>query len=126
MASAHVFECQIRDTEQHYSTDDPAGDDQYTVVEDTLHSPRENDLRDADAITIYVDDTHDNTFTIGVETTAADDDDWTGVVQAASADGQDNARHSVAGPAGKLRCRFDAAGTAPTSGRCRVVVYAWP
>lgn len=118
-SETRVFECEVRDTQSHASTDDPSGDDQYTVVEDSLHP---NTMDNYDKITVYVDDTHDNTFDTTIQTTAENDTDWSAAINEGTASGGSNAKFTIDGPVGRLRLSFSAAGTAPTSGRCRVTV----
>lgn len=114
-----VFEAQIRDTAQHYSTDDPSGDDQFTVATDTLHP---HTLDSYERIAVYVDDTHDNTFDTTIQSTTEADRDWTAGIDETTLTGGTNAKASIDGPVGRLRLAFGAPGTAPTDGRIRVTV----
>lgn len=116
-----VFEAEVRDAQQHYSTDDPSNDAQYTVTENTLHPAT---LTNYDRLTVYVDDTHDNTFDISIETTAAEDTDWSAAISEATASGGTNSKFELTGPVGRLRVLMATPGTAPTSGRTRVTVHA--
>lgn len=116
-SETRIFECEVRDTQSHTSDEDPNADAEFTVNTDSLHP---NTMDNYDHITVYVDDTHDNTFDITVQTTAEDDTDWSAVIDEGTASGGTNSKFELQGPVGRARLSFTAAGTAPNSGRCRV------
>lgn len=123
--TTRVFECEIRDTQSHFSTDDPSADAQFTVVADTLHPGDRFDT--FDEITAYIEDDHDQSFDVVIHSTAADDTDFSGeVTEATTTVGGATAKHTIAGPLGRVRLEYQAGAlaSAPTAGSCRVTFHA--
>lgn len=127
--TTYTYECEIRDLQDHYSTDDPANDADFTEVVNTLHQPRENDLTTADRVSVYVHDDHDQSFDMALQSTPGADGDYTDTVgeQTVTLGGTDT-RFTVDGPLGNLRLYFQSGSlsTAPASGSCRVTIRVWP
>lgn len=122
------FECEIRTTDANSSHDGEASG--FTITSQDHHEPYDTRFHTFGTTTIYVEDTHDEAFDLEIQSTAAENADYTGRVSEQTisiAAGDDTAKIVIDGPVGRISYRFGAGGTlaaAPTAGSCRVVTHA--
>lgn len=129
MARTYIYECEIRDLQDHHSTDDPSNDADFTEVVNTLHLPHDNDLTGDKKVAVYVHDDHDQSFDMTLESAPAGSDDWSQATGEQTVTlGGASTRLTLDGPLGRVRLYFTSGSlsTAPTAGSCRVTIYTWP
>jgi|GEM_PF-3721164 len=118
-----AFACEIRDTQAHNSDDDPDGDAEFTVVTDTLHPG--DTFRHYDAITVHVENTHDQAFDVTVQSDHHEGDFTNPVDETTLSPGSGGAANTTfVTPRGKLRFSFAAPASSPGSGQYKCYVYA--
>jgi len=117
-SAIYQFEAEIRDTQDHASTDDPDADAEFTVNTDSLHP---NTTYNYDSFVVYVEDTHDNEVTTTIQSTAGPDADWSMSVDEGTVSG--TGKQAIAEQMGRVRVVLSAS-TAPTSGSVTVSVHA--